>query len=122
MDWVGFWVGYNRLEVGLSESRAMWLAKWIQSTLSEGSVLIRAFGEALGRFGFASGALEYFRPFLGPFYAWFSAVLSGAYLELLVAVRIILEYILRELLKGHCRMPCGTDVIQEADDFRPDST
>ena len=34
MDWVGFWIDYTRFEVGLSESRAMWLAKWIQSTLS----------------------------------------------------------------------------------------
>lgn len=121
MDWVGFWIDYTRFEVGLSESRAMWLAKWIQSTLSEGSVLIRAFGEALGRFGFASGALEYFRPFLGPLYAWYSAVPSGAYLELPVTVRIILKYILGELLKGHYRMPCGTEVIQEDDDFRADA-
>ena len=121
MDWVGFWVDYTRLETGLSEVRAMWLAKWIRATLPEGSVLVRAFGEALGRFGFASGALDYIRPFLGPLYAWYSAVPNRAFLELPVMVRTILRNLLGQLLQGRYRIACGSDAARGDDDFRADA-
>ena len=97
VEWVGYWVDYSRFEAGISEARANWIMKWIQRTLSDGAVLVRSLGEALGRFGFTAGALEHLRPFLGPLYAWQAAMPKGAFLQLPVMIKIILRYLLNQL-------------------------
>ena len=74
VDWVGYWMDYAKFETGLSESRASWIKDWLERKLEDGAVPITEFREGLGRLGFAAGAVEFWRPFLGPLYAWVSVM------------------------------------------------
>jgi hypothetical protein len=121
LDWVGYWLDYTKFQAGLSDSRARWLLGWIDATLAEGSILVRAFSEALGRLGFAAGALPSFRPFLGPLYAWSAAVPGGAFVEVPIMVKIILRYLRGQILDGNFMTDCGEDELAEDDDFRADA-
>ncbi len=73
LDYVGFWTDYGRFRLGLSEKRALWVVKTIE-TMEQANYVVngRGFTELLGRLGFASQAL---RPILGILYAW-NSVLS----------------------------------------------
>ena len=35
LDWLGYWIDYQRFEVGVSEKRALWLIVWGEKTLQE---------------------------------------------------------------------------------------
>ncbi|CAE8655766.1 unnamed protein product [Polarella glacialis] len=72
-EWVGYWSDLRHRRLGISEGRADWLVRWMSKALVAGSVCIEEFKSVLGRMGFAMRALETFRPFLGPLYAWSSA-------------------------------------------------
>ena len=120
VDWVGYWIDYGRFELGISESRARWLVKWLSDILDAGSVLLRRLAEGLGRLGFAAGVLEWHRPFLAPLYAWTAAAPAGAYLPLPPLVALVLRHLRDRLRSGArtvpCRMPTSEpDLVFKAD-------
>jgi len=100
VEWLGYWVDYGRFQLGISEARAAWLVQWLRRALEQGTVLVSTLVAVLGRLGFAAGVLEWDRPFLGPLYAWTSAVPASAFVRLPVLVRLILEYLAQRLAEG----------------------
>ena len=72
-EWIGYWLDMPRFEVGISELRAACCARWLGDKATEGRVALGELREGLGRLQFATGAVEYLRPFLGPLYAWAAA-------------------------------------------------
>ena len=69
---------YNSYRLGLTKKRADWLVNWLREVVRAGSVVARDMSQGLGRLGFAAIALEWERPFLGPLYAWSSAIQGKA--------------------------------------------
>ena len=65
---------YPTYKLGLSLKRATWLVEWLRLLARTGKTEAKAFAQGLGRLGFASIALDWERPFLGPLHAWSSAV------------------------------------------------
>ncbi|CAE8672430.1 unnamed protein product [Polarella glacialis] len=105
-EWVGYWSDLRHRRLGISEGRADWLVRWMSKALVAGSVCIEEFKSVLGRMGFAMRALETFRPFLGPLYAWSSAV----------PVRTFLP-----LPEGSRTAPCGCSQGLTKEHFRADA-
>jgi len=105
-EWIGFALDLVRFEAGLAEKRRAWLVQWLQEVLEKRVVLVRHFADVLGRMQYAALALQYLRPFLGPLYAWSSAVPGGACLPLPGAIRLILTFMLKLLSAGPAMVPC----------------
>ena len=40
-DWLGYWLDYQRFQIGISESRASWVIKWLGKLVKQGGTLIR---------------------------------------------------------------------------------
>jgi len=120
-EWVGYFQDYNRFAIGISETRAAWLASWCKATLLAGGVRVYEMEEVLGRLGFSANALWHIRPWLGPLYAWVSATPSGCYLALPVLIQLILATILKEMNQG----PAMASLLDTEDDnqriFRADA-
>ena len=74
VEWLGMETEYPTYKLGLSLKRATWLADWLRLLARTGRTEAKAFAQGLGRLGFASIALDWERPFLGPLHAWSSAV------------------------------------------------
>ena len=74
VEWLGMETEYPTYKLGLSLKRATWLVEWLRLLARTGKTEARAFAQGLGRLGFASIALDWERPFLGPLHAWSSAV------------------------------------------------
>ena len=74
VQWVGYTVNFDRYHLGISESRALWLANWMADRVREKEADLGDFSAVLGRLCFALGPLEYVRPFVAPLFAWVSAV------------------------------------------------
>ena len=122
-EWIGYWQDYTTFSVGVSEARSKWLCTWIKESLAQGSVLVRNMSEVLGRFGFAAGAIDHFRPFLGPFYAWVSSVPLGAVLEIPIMLKVLLNFLLKVLESGGFMMDCSRPIMEGTapDSFRADA-
>ncbi|CAE8623549.1 unnamed protein product [Polarella glacialis] len=120
-EWVGYWSDLRHRRLGISEGRADWLVRWMSKALVAGSVCIEEFKSVLGRMGFAMRALETFRPFLGPLYAWSSAVPVRTFLPLPVMIRLILIYLKGRLKEGSRTAPCGCSQGLTKEHFRADA-
>lgn len=105
-EWIGFWIDYQRFELGISEGRACWLIKWGHRVVKDGLVQMRDFAEGLGRLGFCAGILEFYKPFLAPLYAWSAAAPLGAVLAVPPLVRLTLSWIIGQLESGKRMTPC----------------
>ena len=97
-EWVGITVNYPSYSMGLSKRRASWAIQWIESLRERKQV---AFREFAGRLGFAALALPWTKPFLGPLYAWASAI-QGNKGEMTIpwAVLFILEWVKEKMKDG----------------------
>ena len=65
------WLGVSSYKVGLTHKRPTLATSdllWLRQ------VTAREMGQGLGRLGFAAILLDWERPFLGPLYAWSSAI------------------------------------------------
>ena len=65
---------YSSYKLGLTHRRAFWLVNCLREKVREGQVTAREMAQGLGRLGFAAVSLDWERPFLGPLYAWSSAI------------------------------------------------
>ncbi|CAE8726071.1 unnamed protein product [Polarella glacialis] len=120
-EWVGYWADLRHRRLGISEGRAQWLVRWMTNALAAGTVNVEEFKSVLGRMGFAMRALETFRPFLGPLYAWSSAVPRHINLELPAMVRLILSYLKDRLKEGSRTAPAGSSQGATRELFRADA-
>ena len=90
-----------QFKLGLSLKRATWLVEWLRGLAESGKAEARSFAQGLGRLGFASIALDWERPFLGPLHAWSSAVQgkSGP-LTLPTMIRVLCGWLAERLENG----------------------
>lgn len=100
MEWVGYFLDYKTFSIGISESRARWLVKWLRDTLASGGTRGADMEEVLGRLRFASNALVHIRPWLAPMYAWIASTPPLAYLPLPVLIKLIFRMLIEALSTG----------------------
>ena len=74
VEWLGMETEYSSYRLGLTEKRAKWLVTWLREKSRAGNVTAKEMAQGLGRLGFAAISLDGERPFLGPLYAWSSAI------------------------------------------------
>ena len=74
VEWLGMETEYSSYRLGLTEKRATWLVTWLRDKVRAGKVTAKEMAQGLGRLGFAAISLDWERPFLGPLYAWSSAI------------------------------------------------
>ena len=120
-EWLGYWLDYVRFELGLSEARTAWLLKWGDRILADRVVLVHIMAEGLGRLGFATGMLEWARPFLAPMYAWTASAPSGAILSVPPLILLTLTWILDQLKTGGRTTPCRGKDVELGEIFRTDA-
>ena len=100
-EWVGFNTDYRTYSMGLTERRSQWVQDWISQLEERKEVSDREFAAGLGRLSFASLALPWERPLLGPLFAW-SAAIRGSKGMLFIpwAILFILGWIKKKLATG----------------------
>ena len=111
--WIGYYVDLRGYSLGISSSRAHWLAGWLRQRTKEGKADLNDLAAVLGRLGFALAPLEHIRPFVAPLYAWSSAVGHAGVMQLPWSVLFLMHY-LAEYFEGPGRMvevfPRGNEV------------
>ena len=101
VEWIGLYSDYPTFRLGLSPKRVQWMTEWVSSLATRGVTTAKEFEQGLGRLGFASMALIWEKPFLGPLYSWSSAVQSKkGPLRLPAMLRTILLYLARRFKEG----------------------
>ena len=110
VEWVGMYIDNTLFSIGLSLCRARWLVNWARQVIDTGSVEVTNFAGGVGRLGFASNALLYEKPWLGPLYAWSSTIqLAGRRTAAVPwGIKFILYWIAKRL-ESDCRImvtPC----------------
>ena len=102
VEWIGIFTDYTNMKLGLSPSRASWLAAWTRGLALRGSVAPKEMEQGLGRLGFSAMALWWERPFLGPLYTWSAAIRNKqGNMSIPVMVRSILLFLSQKLDSGH---------------------
>ena len=101
VEWIGLFSDYAEYKLGLSPKRAQWMHDWVLGLATSGVTTAKNFEQGLGRMGFASMALNWERPFLGPLYNWCAAVRTkpGA-LRLPAMLRTILKFLAMRFATG----------------------
>ena len=94
-NWIGYYQDWQRFQLGLSESRATWLAKWLEERLEADKVHPHELSEVLGRMGFAAIAIDIVRPFLGPIYAWTAAVPHTTRIRLPIMSQLLFKFLVK---------------------------
>ncbi|CAE7581099.1 unnamed protein product [Symbiodinium natans] len=119
--WIGFSIFARKRLLGFSQARCDWAVNWIQRVRADGFVKIADLEAVIGRLSFGFTVLPLLRPFLGPLYAWVSAVRHCHTLRLPKAVAMILAFIEKVLLQGFRTMtvPRAKSAPQEL--FRTDA-
>ena len=120
LEWIGYALDVSRFEMGVTEKRIQWAVRWIDDKVREGSVRLGELREGLGRLQFVAGPLDHLRPFLGPLYAWVSAGPRYARPPLPVMIRLILEFLSKEL-RGCGMAACANAEIDLGEVFRLDA-
>ena len=98
VDWIGYWLDLWKGQLGISERRAQWLAKWLAKQTGAGVTNMADFTAVLGRLCFAMGPLEYLRPFIAPLFAWAAAVGPRGVVQVPWSVAFILKFLEEEFV------------------------
>eukprot|EP00435_Cladocopium_sp_Y103_P001483 s5030_g1.t1 len=115
VDWIGLYTDYTTMRLGLSPNRAAWMERWTRQLATSGRVSAKEMEQGLGRLGFAANALTWERPFLGPLYAWTSAIRNKkGLLRIPAMLRTILWFLAERTAEG------GS--LQEPPPLRKDTT
>ena len=120
LEWIGYALDMGRFRLGVTEKRTTWAIRWIEDKVRERTVRLGELREGLGRLQFVAGPLEHLRPFLGPLYAWASAGHRYARPRLPVMIRLVLEFLARELGEGGM-IDCGAAESDLGEVFRLDA-
>ena len=120
-DWLGYWLDYERFELGISEKRGRWLRNWAKKILSDRLVQISSMAEGLGRLCFVSGVVEYYRPFLAPMFAWTASAPAGAVLPVPPMILLVLDWITKELETGRLTTSHRARPVDQGEIFRTDA-
>jgi hypothetical protein len=121
-EWIGYWLDYGNFTLGISAKRSEWLVKTFRALEEDPLILVRRFNEVWGRVAFVTEVLEFFRPFLGPGYAWIAAVPVGSCLSVPRAIRLIARLLRTRLetrgstVRARCEAARG-----QPDTFRADA-
>jgi hypothetical protein len=121
LDWCGYYLDYDKFQLGISESRCSWLIDFFSQTLRDKRVLVRNFVEALGRLGFSSQVLTWAKPYLSPLYAWAARVPDGTTLRLPEVVTYTLLFLQEQLINGKRMVPCAKSELHRSQLFRTDA-
>ena len=122
VDCVGFWTDYEKFTVCLSGKRGRWIIDWLQGLLCDGHVLVQRVADGLRRLSFGALAVPGIKPFLGPFYAWCSAVPTGAYVVFPIVLRIIAKFLIMQIKTAGFTRECWDTTGQvEEECFRADA-
>ena len=97
VQWIGYQLDLGHFSVGISDRKRRWIKDWIARKRAEGGVVGRELKAALGRLPFVVGALKHVRPFLGPLYAWSSAMAAGTFAAFPDALSILLDFVMNEV-------------------------
>ena len=101
MEWIGLFADYTSMKLGLSPSRAAWVAKWTKGLADSGNATAKEMEQGLGRLCFAANALLWERPFLGPLFSWTAAIRNKrGTLKLPAMLRTILFFLGRRVEEG----------------------
>ena len=101
VEWIGLYSDYTTMRLGLSPKRATWMEMWMRKLAEAGKTTAKEMEQGLGRLGFAANALTWERPFLGPLYAWTSAVRNKVgVLRIPTMLRTILWFLADRTLEG----------------------
>ena len=101
VEWIGLFADYTSMRLGLSPSRAEWVAKWTDGLATSGAVTAKEMEQGLGRLCFAANALLWERPFLGPLFAWTAAIRTKkGKLKLPAMLRTILFFLAQRVREG----------------------
>ena len=122
LEWVGYWMDYSKFAVGISESRARWLVDWADRVLAANTMYMPNLAAVLGRWVYACGALDAYRPFLGPLFAWAASAPETATLPIPAAAAFILQYLADRLRAGDRISPCTAEEGMPIECFRADAT
>ena len=122
LDYVGFWTDYGRFQLGLSEKRAQWVIRVIsEAEASDFLISGRAFTELLGRLGFASQAVPWLRPLLGPLYMWDSVLTPHMTAKVPMLVALTMRVIRQRFLAGEFTAACWSPNVVPGESFRTDA-
>ena len=105
LQWIGYQLDVGVFEKGISDSKVRWILGWIEKKKQDGGATGRELKSALGRLSFVAGALQHIRPFLGPLFAWASALALGTFAKFPEAVRSILSMVEREVVRKPMSVP-----------------
>jgi hypothetical protein len=119
--WVGFELELAERVLGLSSRRAEWLSKWLHRAVEAREVRVADLRSVLGRLSFACSTLSNFRPFLGPLFAWVSAMGKYERMKLPKLAILVMKFLSRALSGSSRAQQIGNcqGMVQEV--FRTDA-
>ena len=121
-DWIGFHTDYVLKQLGLSSKRAEWISSWCDKLVSEMGVRPSEMASGLGRLGYAANALYWEKPFLGPIYAWSSAISQkSSKVRIPWAIAVLLKWISHRLKEGGRLQPPPSLEGEPVELFRTDA-
>lgn len=121
VQWIGYQLDLGQFSVGINDRKRRWINDWIAHRRAAGGVAGRELKAALGRLSFVAGALKHVRPFLGPLYAWSSALASGTFAAFPDAVSILLDFVVNEVDRCPMRKAVKPPLLH-GDCFRVDAS
>jgi hypothetical protein len=120
-EWVGYWLDLRRFQAGISVKRADWLQAWIRDTLKSKHLRKQELTEVMGRWSFTANMLDDLKPYLGPLYAWNSALAeSNEPRRIPAMIRLLLQF-LGDILRETRLAPCKEVSADEGEYFRADA-
>ena len=119
-EWIGYYFDLENREAGISDARSRWASAWCRRVAEERTVLADDFREGLGRLAFAAALLVFTKPFLGPLYAWASAIPAGARAEVPPLVKWVLTWV-AEKFEERVRIKFGTKARHLGERYRADA-
>ena len=119
-EWIGYYFDLENREAGVSDGRSRWAAGWCRRVAGQSSIPAKEFSEGLGRLGFVATLLIYTKPFLGPLYAWASAIPPGGVANVPPMVKWILVW-LADAFEARTRIGFGVPARHVGEKYRADA-
>ena len=123
--WIGYGADLTMWEVGLSDSRAAWLSRWLEALETSKAILVQSVIEGLGRLGLGVLAADELKLFLVPS---MPGARSGprSFVETPALLRLLARFLRSRIAAGRLRasVRCDDPVFGEAPglaDFRADA-